>query len=93
MENSHSVTLFTSLTRHQQELFSAIMHQDISFFDQNHTGDLQNRLSADTQVLQSALTMQLANLAKLSAQVGVWVSVGGEGGKNDGNVWGGRGRC
>jgi hypothetical protein len=26
------------------------MRQDVSFFDQNHTGELLNRLSSDTQV-------------------------------------------
>ena len=34
----------------RQKLFGSIVRQDTAFFDQNKTGELINRLSADTQV-------------------------------------------
>lgn len=42
------------------KLFSAIAEQDISFFDSSKVGDLLSRLSADTQLLQRAVTMNIS---------------------------------
>jgi ATP-binding cassette subfamily B protein len=41
-------------------LFEAIVGQDIEFFDHRRTGELTNRLSVDTTVLQNAVTVNLA---------------------------------
>lgn len=44
----------------RKELFSAIVGQDISFFDTNKTGELTNRLSSDTAVIQSTLSLNVS---------------------------------
>jgi ATP-binding cassette subfamily B protein len=41
-------------------LFSAILDQDIAFFDQRRTGELTNRLAADTTVLQNTVTVNVS---------------------------------
>ena len=41
-------------------LFSAILDQDIEFFDQRRTGELTNRLAADTTVLQNTVTVNVS---------------------------------
>jgi ABC transporter fused permease/ATP-binding protein len=42
------------------DLFEAIVGQDIEFFDHRRTGELTNRLSVDTAVLQNTVTVNLA---------------------------------
>jgi ABC-type multidrug transport system fused ATPase/permease subunit len=42
-------------------VFNAILKQDISFFDENRTGELTNRLSSDTQVVQDCLTENISS--------------------------------
>ncbi len=55
----HSDTIFTYLLTHspagerlvarvRQQLFEALVMQDIAFYDSAKTGELMNRLSADT---------------------------------------------
>ena len=41
-------------------LFEAIVGQDIEFFDHRRTGELTNRLSVDTTILQNTVTVNLA---------------------------------
>ena len=43
--------------RIRRDLFAAIIKQEVAFFDTNRTGELTNRLSSDTQVLQNAVTV------------------------------------
>jgi hypothetical protein len=38
------------------------MRQDVSFFDQNHTGELLNRLSSDTQVSEKSSAVAAGKL-------------------------------
>ena len=45
----------------RRDLFKAILQQDLSYFDQQKTGDLMNRLSTDTTTLQRALTNNVSN--------------------------------
>ena len=42
-------------------VFNAIMRQDIAFFDKNKTGELVNRLSADTALVSSSVTMNISD--------------------------------
>ncbi len=42
------------------ELFQAILDQDTAFFDLRRTGELTNRLSADTTVLQNTVTVNVS---------------------------------
>jgi ABC-type multidrug transport system fused ATPase/permease subunit len=58
----------------RKDLFRALMAQDAAFFDSQKTGDLVNRLSSDTVVLQKALTSNVANGLRSAAMV-----VGGAG--------------
>ena len=46
--------------RLQGELFESLMRQDIAFFDSHRTGELTNRLAADTTVLQKAVTVNIS---------------------------------
>ena len=48
------------VARLRQNLFSAIVLQDISFFDKNRVGELTNRLASDTAVLQNAVTVNFS---------------------------------
>ena len=45
--------------RLRRRLYAAIMRQRISFFDQNKTGELVNRLSADSQLVSQTITQQV----------------------------------
>jgi ABC-type multidrug transport system fused ATPase/permease subunit len=55
----------------RRDLFKGIFSQDLAWFDKSRTGDVINRLSADTSALQSALTTQVAQgLRSLAMVVG-----------------------
>ena len=43
------------------KLFSSILKQETAFFDKNKTGELINRLSADTQLVSLTLTQQVSD--------------------------------
>ena len=43
------------------KLFSSIVKQETAFFDKNKTGELVNRLSADTQLVSLTLTQQVSD--------------------------------
>lgn len=53
----------------RKDLFRALMAQDTAFFDSQKTGDLVNRLSSDTVVLQKALTSNVANGLRNAAMI------------------------
>ena len=42
------------------DLFAAVVAQEIGFFDTNRTGELINRLSSDTAVIQNAVTVNVS---------------------------------
>eukprot|EP01032_Pedospumella_encystans_P009076 gene9076-10714_t len=42
------------------DLFRKIVNQDVTFFDQNKTGELMNRLSSDTTVIQNCLSVNIS---------------------------------
>jgi ABC transporter fused permease/ATP-binding protein len=48
------------VTNLRAKLFEAILRQDIEFFDQSRTGELTNRLAADTAVLQNTVTVNVS---------------------------------
>ena len=48
------------VARLRTELFGAILHQDIAFFDKSRTGELTNRLASDTTVLQNTVTVNVS---------------------------------
>jgi ATP-binding cassette subfamily B protein len=48
------------VARLRRDLFDAVIHQEIAFFDETRTGELTNRLAADTTVLQNTVTVNLS---------------------------------
>ncbi|XP_053376313.1 uncharacterized protein LOC123533999 [Mercenaria mercenaria] len=57
------------VARLRKDLFGSIIKQDIAFFDTNRTGELCNRLSSDTQVVQNAVTVNISMLARNTLQI------------------------
>lgn len=55
--------------RLRQNIFDAIIQQEIGFFDDTRTGELTNRLSSDTQVLQNAVTVNISMLFRFLLQI------------------------
>ncbi|KAL1138969.1 hypothetical protein AAG570_009030 [Ranatra chinensis] len=45
----------------REKVFNAIMRQEVAFFDQNKTGELVNRLSADTSLVSHCVTMNISD--------------------------------
>lgn len=48
------------VARLREHLYSAILGQDIAFFDAARTGELTNRLASDTTVLQNTVTVNVS---------------------------------
>jgi len=46
------------------DLYSALVSQEIGFFDEHRTGELTNRLVSDTTMLQNAVTVNLSMLLR-----------------------------
>merc|ERR1719415_481322 len=42
-------------------VFSSVTQQETAFFDKNKTGELINRLSADTQLVSQTVTQQVSD--------------------------------
>ncbi|KAF2075245.1 hypothetical protein CYY_003463 [Polysphondylium violaceum] len=57
------------VARMRNELFGAIIKQDVSFFDQSRTGELINRLASDTQVLQNTVTVNISMAVRYTIQI------------------------
>ncbi|CAF0923345.1 unnamed protein product, partial [Didymodactylos carnosus] len=55
--------------RLRKSIFSNLTKQEIAFFDETRTGELTNRLSSDTQVLQNAVTVNISMLLRFSLQL------------------------
>jgi ABC transporter fused permease/ATP-binding protein len=45
-------------------LYSAIVSQEVAFFDERRTGELTNRLASDTTVIQNTVTVNLSMLLR-----------------------------
>ena len=50
-------------------LFHKIVSQDVSFFDHNRTGELMNRLSIDTSVIQNCLSVNISTSLRAMAEM------------------------
>ncbi|CAF0729152.1 unnamed protein product [Rotaria sordida] len=55
--------------RLRQNIFNSIIKQEVGFFDDTRTGELTNRLSSDTQVLQNAVTVNISMLVRFLVQI------------------------
>lgn len=56
-------------------VFSSILRQEVAFFDRNRTGELINRLSADTAVVGRSVTDNLSDGLRAIAQAAAGVSM------------------
>uniref|UniRef100_A0A3Q2Y0M4 ATP binding cassette subfamily B member 10 n=1 Tax=Hippocampus comes TaxID=109280 RepID=A0A3Q2Y0M4_HIPCM len=56
-------------------VFSSILRQEVAFFDRNRTGELINRLSADTAVVGRSITDNLSDGLRATAQAVAGVSM------------------
>lgn len=56
-------------------VFSAILKQDVAFFDKNKTGELINRLSADTSLVSQSVTMNISDGLRSTFLVAAGVSM------------------
>lgn len=57
------------VTRLKQQLVSALLHQDVAFFDTSNTGDLISRVTSDTEVVQRGLSINISVVLRYSVQV------------------------
>ncbi|KAK7913368.1 hypothetical protein WMY93_013579 [Mugilogobius chulae] len=59
----------------RDSVFSSILRQEVAFFDRNRTGELINRLSADTAVVGRSITDNLSDGLRAVAQAAAGVSM------------------
>ena len=45
----------------REKVFGSVIKQDIAFFDRNKTGELINRLSADTSLVGASVTQNISD--------------------------------
>jgi ABC transporter fused permease/ATP-binding protein len=57
-----------TVKRLREKLFTQILGQNITFFDQQKTGELLGRLSSDTAVLQNALSVNISMFVRSLVQ-------------------------
>lgn len=50
-------------------MFNSILSQEVAYFDKNKTGELVNRLSADTALVSQALTTNISDGLRSSVMV------------------------
>lgn len=53
----------------RQKVFNSILSQEVAYFDKNKTGELVNRLSADTALVSQALTTNISDGLRSSVMV------------------------
>jgi ATP-binding cassette subfamily B protein len=56
------------VARLRQDLFASLMNQEVGFFDSRKTGELTNRLAADTTVIQSTVSANISMALRNGAQ-------------------------
>ena len=57
------------VARFRVRVFKAIVRQDVAFFDENQSGELQSRLANDTTTIQEAVTVNISMGLRWAAQV------------------------
>ncbi len=57
------------VARLRRDLYGSLVEQEIAFFDERRTGELANRLSSDTAVLQSAVSANVSMLLRHAATI------------------------
>jgi ATP-binding cassette subfamily B (MDR/TAP) protein 10 len=59
----------------RQTVFGSIVKQEVAFFDKNKTGELVNRLSADTSLVSQSVTMNISDGLRSAVMVVAGVSM------------------
>jgi ABC transporter fused permease/ATP-binding protein len=63
-----------AVTRLRQDLYRAVLDQEVAFFDERRTGELTSRLASDTATVQSAVSanvsLALRHLASMLGAIG-----------------------
>lgn len=59
----------TMVARLKHCLYQSILRQEVAYLDKMKTGDLMTRLSQDTQLIQSAVTMQAVSALRASVML------------------------
>jgi ATP-binding cassette subfamily B protein len=57
------------VARLRKDLFARVLNQDVGFFDTSRTGELLNRLAADTTVLQNTVTVNVSMLLRFGVML------------------------
>ncbi|XP_029638148.1 ABC transporter B family member 27 [Octopus sinensis] len=57
------------VARLRTDIFNNLICQEVAFYDKTRTGELTNRLSSDTQVLQNAVTVNVSMLLRYLLQI------------------------
>eukprot|EP00795_Rhopilema_esculentum_P015403 gene15403-6643_t len=57
------------VARLRETLFLHVINQEVAFFDKNRTGELMNRLSSDSQVIQNAVTVNISMFVRYLLQI------------------------
>ena len=57
------------VTELRRELFARLLDQEIGFFDERRTGELQSRLASDTTVLQNAVSVNVSMALRNAATI------------------------
>jgi ATP-binding cassette subfamily B (MDR/TAP) protein 10 len=55
--------------RLRERLFKSLMMQEMAFFDKNKTGELINRLSADTEIVGTSVSQNLSDGLRSTVQL------------------------
>ena len=63
------------VARLRNQLYGAILKQEIAFFDKTRTGELINRLSTDTSVVGLSITNNLSDGLRAVMQASIGVSM------------------
>ena len=57
------------VTQLRRDLFTRLLEQEIAFFDERRTGELQSRLASDTTVLQNAVSVNISMALRNAATI------------------------
>ncbi len=57
------------VTQLRRDLFARLLDQEIAFFDERRTGELQSRLASDTTVLQNAVSVNISMALRNAATI------------------------
>ncbi|WP_053231370.1 ABC transporter ATP-binding protein [Sandaracinus amylolyticus] len=57
------------VTKLRRDLYARLLEQEIAFFDERRTGELQSRLASDTTVLQNAVSVNISMALRNAATI------------------------